>query len=92
MRRHAGARTVAPTLTGLILENTPQGVDFIFSLALSTYRDLKDDGKWEAAMRPTPGGAGAAPNGGFMAAEQITGPFCWNRESTEHAFPHCLKP
>jgi hypothetical protein len=43
-------------------------------------------------MRPTPGGAGAAPNGGFMAAEQITGPFCWNCESTEHAFPHCLKP
>jgi hypothetical protein len=63
-------------LTGLILENTPQGVDSIFSLALSTYHDLKDDGKWEAAMRPTPGGAGAAPNGGFMAAEQITGPFC----------------
>jgi hypothetical protein len=92
MRRHAGARTVAPTLTGLILENTPQGVDFIFSLALSTYCDLNDDGKWDAAMRPTPGGAGAAPNDGFMAAEQITGPFCWNCESTGHAFPHCLKP
>jgi hypothetical protein len=92
MRRHAGARTVAPTLTGLIIENTPQGVDFIFSLALSTYRDLKDDGKWDAAMCPTPGGSGATPNGGFMASEQITGPFCWNCESTEHAFPQCLKP
>jgi hypothetical protein len=71
VRRHAGARTVAPTLTGLIPENTPQGVDFTFSLALSTYRDLKDDGKWDAAMHPTPGGAGTAPNGGSWLPNKV---------------------
>jgi hypothetical protein len=76
-------------MSGLILENTMEGVDFIFSLALTTYRDLKGDGLWNAAMRPTPGAASAA--GGFMALDQIKGPFCWNCESTEHAFPHCTK-
>ena len=92
MRRHAGARTVAPTLTGLLLQNNPEGVDFIFSFALSTYRDLKDNGTWDASMRPTPGSAGAAPKGGFMAAEDIMGPFCWNCESTDHAWGSCPKP
>jgi hypothetical protein len=86
MRQHTGARTIATTMSGLILENTMEGVDFIFSLALTTYRDLKGDGFWNAAMRPTPGAAG-----GFMALDQIKGPFCWNCESTEHAFPHCTK-
>jgi hypothetical protein len=89
MRQHTGARTIATTMSGLILENTMEGVDFIFSLALTTYRDLKADGHWNAAMRPTPGTAGAA--GGFVTIDQITGPFCWNCESTEHAFPHCPK-
>lgn len=90
MRQHTGARTAATTMAGLILENTMEGVDFIFSFALTTYRDLKGDGLWNAAMRPTPGSAGAA--GGFMALEQIKGPFCWNCESTEHAHPHCPLP
>jgi hypothetical protein len=89
MRQHTGARTIATTMSGLILENTMEGVDFIFSLALTTYRDLKGDGLWNAAMRPTPGAAGAA--GGFMALDQIKGPFCWNCKSTEHAFPQCPK-
>jgi hypothetical protein len=93
MRQHSGTRTIAPTISGLILENNMQGVDFIFSLALETYRDLKSNGQWNSAMRPTPGGAGAAGTAGsFMAADQISGPFCWNCESTEHAFPHCPKP
>lgn len=90
MRRHSSAASVAPTLTGLILENTPQGVDFIFSFAQSTYRDLKDSGKWDAAMRPAPGGAGA--DGTFMALGDINGPFCWNCESTDHTYLNCDKP
>jgi hypothetical protein len=93
MRRHTGARTIAPTISGLILENNMQGVDFIFSLALETYRDLKSNGQWNMAMRPAPGSAGAAAGAGsFMTADQIIGPFCWNCESTDHAFPHCPKP
>jgi hypothetical protein len=92
MRLHSGSRTIAPTISGLILENNMQGVDFIFSLALETYRDLKSNGQWNASMRPIPGGAGAAASAGsFMAADQIVGPFCWNCESTEHAFPQCPK-
>jgi hypothetical protein len=92
MRLHSSTRAIAPTISGLILENNMQGVDFIFSLALETYRDLKSNGQWNAAMRPVPGGAGAAGTAGsFMAADQIVGPFCWNCESTEHAFPHCPK-
>jgi hypothetical protein len=92
MRQHTGARTIAATMSGLILENTMEGVDFIFSLALTTYCDLKGDGLWNAAMHPTPGAAGAAgAAGGFMALDQIKGPFCWTCGSTEHAFPHCTK-
>jgi hypothetical protein len=89
MRRHTGAITVAATVSGLILANDMQGVDFLFSLAQATYRDLTNSGVWNAAMRPTPG---TAPSGGFIAADQITGPFCWNCESTDHAFPQCTKP
>jgi hypothetical protein len=90
MRQHAGALTVAATVSGLILDNNMQGVDFLFSLAQATYRDLSTNGKWNAAMRPTPG-TPTVP-GGFIAADQITGPFCWNCESTEHSFPQCKKP
>jgi hypothetical protein len=90
MRQHAGALTVAATVSGLILDNNMQGVDFLFSLAQATYRDLSTNGKWNAAMRPTPG-TPIVP-GGFIAADQITGPFCWNCESTDHAFPQCKKP
>lgn len=90
MRQHVGALTVAATVSGLILDNNMQGVDFLFSLAQATYRDLSTNGKWNAAMRPTPG-TPIVP-GGFIAADQITGPFCWNCESTEHAFPQCKKP
>ena len=79
-----GALTVAATVSGLILDNNMQGVDFLFSLAQATYRDLSTNGKWNAAMRPTPG-TPIVP-GGFIAADQITGPFCWNCESTEGAF------
>jgi hypothetical protein len=54
MRQHTGARTIATTMSGLILENTMEGVDFIFSLALTTYRDLKGDGLWNTAMLVLP--------------------------------------
>jgi hypothetical protein len=66
-----------------------QGVNFLFSLAQATYRDLTNSGVWNVAMRPTPG---TTPSGGFIAADQITGPFSWNCESTDHAFPQCTKP
>jgi hypothetical protein len=89
MRQHTGAITVAATVSGLILANDMQGVDFLFSMAQATYRDLTNNGVWNASMRPTPG---TAPSGGFIAADQITGPFCWNCESTDHAFPQCTKP
>jgi hypothetical protein len=56
-------------MSGLILENTMEGVDFTFSLASAMYRDLKGDGLWNAAMHPTPGAASAA--GSFMALDQI---------------------
>ena len=89
MRRHTGAITVAATVSGLILANDMKGVDFLFSMAQATYRDLTNNGVWNASMRPTPG---TAPPGGFIALDQINGPFCWNCESTEHAFPSCPKP
>jgi hypothetical protein len=89
MRQHTGAITVAATVSGLILANDMQSVDFLFSMAQATYRDLTNNGVWNASMRPTPG---TTPSGGFIAADQITGPFCWNCESTDHAFPQCTKP
>ena len=89
MRKHTGALTVAATVSGLILLNDMQGVDFLFSMAQATYRDLTNNGVWNASMRPTPG---SVPPGGLMALDQIHGPFCWNCESTEHAFPSCPKP
>jgi hypothetical protein len=88
-RQHTGAITVAATVSGLILANDMQGVDFLFSMAQATYHDLTNNGVWNAAMRPTPG---TTPSGGFIAADQITGPFCWNCESTNHAFPQCTQP
>jgi hypothetical protein len=38
MRQHTGARTIATTISGLILENNMEGVDFLFSLALTGFR------------------------------------------------------
>ena len=89
MRQHTGAITVAATVSGLILANDMQGVDFLFSMAQATYRDLTNNGVWNASMRPTPG---SNPSGGFIAADQIVGPFCWNCESTDHAWPQCTLP
>ena len=68
MREHTGAITVAATVSGLILLNDMQGVDFLFSMAQATYRDLTNNGVWNASMRPTPG---SVPPGGLIAADQI---------------------
>ena len=68
MRKHTGAITVAATVSGLILLNDMQGVDFLFSMAQATYRDLTNNGVWNASMRPTPG---SVPLGGLIAADQI---------------------
>ena len=75
-----GGLTFLPssTSTGLQLDNTIRSSIFLWTFARETYKELKENGKWDAEIR-TPGSST------FVVR-------CWNCGDPDHNFPQCPDP
>ena len=79
--RRKGTFLPSTTSTNLQLINDIESLEFLWQFALETYKELKEDGQWDDAMRGT-----KQPASSFT-----TGVRCWNCDGP-HNVRKCPKP
>jgi hypothetical protein len=66
------------------LDNDPRSATFLWTFALETYKEMKENGKWDHAVR-TPG------QSTFVSGTSTSTIRCWNCDG-EHNYLDCDKP